>query len=125
MMSSVFDFLRYLFGNYIFDLLPVFGMSIVLITAIVFAIRHTQLPLNIRLLGVLGILCLTLAVVMEVLQPIVQLYLEEELDIIFLEANKYTGVMRNLRYLLYPAGMFSLGFAIFDDRYEEGWNTKE
>lgn len=124
-MTQVLLFLSYALKNFAGDLLPVAGMLVVLVFTIIAALRQKNFPGYVRLLGVVGISLLTLSIAMEIMQPIVQLYLEEELNIIFLEANKFTGTMRNLSYLFYPGGMFALGFALFDDRFEEGWNKNE
>lgn len=115
----MFLFLETLLHNYLFALTPIFAMLGMLVFSCVLAFQHRKYPLRISLLAISGLVFLTVFILLETLQPIVQIYLEEELNIIFLEANKYTGLMRNLRYLFYPLGMFTLGFALFDDRYEK------
>ena len=115
----MFLFLETLFQNYLFALLPAFAMLGVFVYSCTLAFKRRKFLLHIRLLAITGAAFLTLFIFLETLQPIMQVYLEENLNIIFLEANKHTGLMRNLRYLFYPLGMFTLGFAIFDDRYEE------
>ena len=115
----MFLFLETLFQNYLFALIPVFAMLGVFIYSCVLAFQQRKFPLRLRLLSMAGAFLLTIFIFLETLQPIVQVYLEENLNVIFLEANKYTGLMRNLRYLVYPLGMFTIGFALFDDRFEE------
>ncbi|NSW50898.1 MAG: hypothetical protein HPY85_00140 [Anaerolineae bacterium] len=121
-MKPITDFLGFLIPEYLFDLLPVFGMVLCLAGTFAMVSRKREYRWQYRALGIAAVFVLLLSTALEVLQPIMQIYLEEDLEIIFLEANKVTGMMRNLRYLLYPVGMFILGYAIFDDRFEEGWD---
>ena len=109
-------FLEYLVPRYLLNILPVFAMLAVMVLALVLAIHKKEFRFSLRLWSVISIMLLLAAVALQSLQPIVQVYLEEELQMIFLEANKYTGTMRNYRYLLYPLGMFILGMVIFDER---------
>jgi uncharacterized membrane protein len=109
-------FLQFLVPRYLLNILPVFAMLAVLLFAFVLAIRKREFRFSIRFWSVISIFLLFVAVALQSLQPIVQVYLEEELQIIFLEANKFTGAMRNYRYFLYPLAMFILGMVIFDER---------
>ena len=112
------DFLSYLSVHLYPDLLPLVGMFAVLLSAAAAAIAWRSVLPGPRILSVVAIGLLTLSVGLHTLQPIVQVYLEQELGMIFLEANKYTALMRNARYVVYPAGMLCLGIAIFKDRDE-------
>jgi len=116
MEFSIVSFLQYLVPRYLLNILPVFSMLAVTVLALVLAIRKKESRFSVRLWSVISILLLFAAVALQSLQPIVQVYLEEELQIIFLEANKYTSAMRNYRYFLYPLAMFILGMVIFDER---------
>jgi multisubunit Na+/H+ antiporter MnhB subunit len=116
MEFSIISFLQYLLQRYMVNILPVFAMLAVTVLALVLAIRKKEFRFSLRLWSVISILLLFAAVALQSLQPIVQVYLEEELQIIFLEANKYTSAMRNYRYFLYPLAMFILGMVIFDER---------
>lgn len=123
MEFSIILFLQYLVPRYLLNILPVIAMLAVTVLALVLAIHKKEFRFSIRAWSVISILLLLVAFAMQSLQPIVQLYLEEELHMIFLEANKYTGTMRNSRYFFYPLGMFILGMVIFDERrdaYAEG-----
>ena len=116
MEFSIIAFLQYLLPRYLLNILPVIAMLAVMVLALVLAIRKKEFRFSLRLWSAISILLLLVAVALQSLQPIVQLYLEEELEIIFLEANKFTGTMRNYRYFLYPLAMFILGMVIFDER---------
>ena len=119
------DLLSYLSVHLYPDLLPLAGMFAVLLFAAAAAIAWRSVPPGPRILCVAAIGLLTLSVGLHTLQPIMQVYLEQELGMIFLEANKYTALMRNARYIAYPAGMLCLGVAIFKDRDEASpprWN---
>lgn len=116
MEFSIIAFLQYLLPRYLLNILPVLAMLAVTVLALVLAIRKKEFRFSVRVWSVISILLLLVAVALQSLQPIVQLYLEEELNIIFLEANKFTGTMRNYRYFLYPLAMFILGMVIFDER---------
>jgi multisubunit Na+/H+ antiporter MnhB subunit len=116
MEFSLALFLEYLVPRYLLNVLPVFAMLAVTVLALVLAIRKKEFRFSLRLWSVISILLLLAAVALQSLQPIVQVYLEKELQVIFLEADKYTGTMRNYRYFLYPLGMFILGMVIFDER---------
>lgn len=110
------EFLAYAFEQTPTGFIPIAGILVAFCYALVRALRHTRTPIGVRLGGVFGVLLVFVSVVLLKLQPVMQLYLEEERGIIFLEADRYTALMRNARYLLYPVGMLVLGFAIFDDR---------
>ena len=112
-------FLSFLLPRYALNLLPMFAMLGVFVLAVVLAARERGHSLGLRWASAGIALLLFVVVGSLVLQPFVQMYLEDELGIIFLEANKYTALMRNVRYLLYPVAMLVLGALIFDDRDEE------
>jgi len=119
------DFISYLFHNFSLRIIPISGGLAVLVFAIIYAIKEKQYPLYIRLFSIGGFFLLFLVIATEMLQPALQFYLEDELNIIFLEADKYTSIIRNLRYLLYPVSIFIIGFALFDDRFEDEEGTDE
>ncbi len=116
--GSMLDFLIYALARFYPDLLPLLSMFLVLAVSVLRAIRKTSYPLFLRLLEISSFALLFVAVGLLVMQPMVQVYLEQELEMIFLEANKYTALMRNLRYLIYPIAMLTLGATIFYGRDE-------
>jgi ACR3 family arsenite efflux pump ArsB len=114
----MYDFLSFLLPTYSVNLLPMFAMLAVFVLSVVLAFLERDYSPGLRVASV-GIAFLLFVVVGSlVLQPFVQIYLEEELGIIFLEANKYTALMRNVRYLVYPLAMLVLAILVFDDRDE-------
>jgi len=112
-------FLSFLLPAYAVNVLPMFAMFGVFVLSVVLAARERGHSLGLRWASAGIAFVLFVVVGSLVLQPFVQMYLEDELGIIFLEANKYTALMRNVRYLLYPLAMLVLGVLIFDDRDEE------
>ena len=124
MEFSIILFLQYLVPRYLLNILPVIAMLAVTVLALVLAISKKEFRFSVRVWSVVSILLLLAAVALQSLQPIVQVYLEEELQVIFLEANKYTGTMRNYRYFLYPLAMFILGTVIFDERRDANSDTE-
>jgi hypothetical protein len=119
-------FVTYVLSRFsVLDLLPIAAMLLVLASSVVLAWRRKNCPPALRLSSIGAFVLLFVAVALLVLQPMVQVYLERELGMIFLEADKYTGFMRNLRYVLYPLAMLVLGFVIFEDRIEQGSGEKD
>ncbi len=120
------EFVTYVLSRYsVLDLLPLAAMLLVLACSMVLAWRRNACPLSLRVSSIGAFVLLSVAVALLVLQPMVQVYLERELGMIFLEADKYTGLMRNLRYVLYPVAMLVLGVVIFEDRIEQGSSEKD
>ena len=113
------DFISFLIPTYLPYFIPALALLVILALAVRTAFIKHVFGAGVWGLFVGGMLLVLLALLLEITQPIIQLYLEEELEMIFLEANKYTGVMRNVRYVLYPLGMFLIGLSVLEERFED------